>query len=546
MEKINNITYPKFNIIYARDSACGIGKNNKLPWKIPIGDRNHFITWTTVGIYSTTNVKNYVIMGKNTYNSLCEYKCNMSNRTCIVISKSMLDKYSDGIITNTMENPVIIKSSLNEALLHCDNNTDDKILNINVIGGLKLYEEAINHPSVEYVSETILYKHFNNDTWLPHDFLKNFICVESYKKASILPSIAYKDYTLNNTNYKINSYYIDNKPLDNTIRDENSYTIEYNIHKKRISNIYESGYKELITRICNNGNLRSDRTGVGTYSLFNDNININIQNGFPLLTSRHIPLRIIAEELLWFIRGDTNAKNLQDKNVHIWDGNSSEEFLRSRGLEYPDGEIGPGYGYQWRSWGAPYTYTQQERVGGYDQLKQVITQLKEDPMSRRHVISAWNVSEINNMALPPCHLLYQFYVEYATSKDIRNRDNLYDTHRRINKGDQLLNCKVFMRSTDVMLGLPFNVASYSLLTILIAKMLNMIPNKVCITMTDTHIYSNHIEDVKKYLQRPIHILPQLNIDVDINSITDMETLSVSNMTLHHYSYEPAIKMPMAI
>ena len=236
-------------------------------------------------------------------------------------------------------------------------------------------------------------------------------------------------------------------------------------------------YLELLDHVLKNGVKKEDRTGTGTISVFGYQMRFNLEDGFPLLTTKKLHVRSIIYELLWFISGDTNIKYLNDNGVNIWNEWADEE-----------GNLGPVYGYQWRSWTA---YDGRK----IDQLMNVIDGVKKSPDSRRHIISAWNAGDINKMALPPCHVLFQFYV--AGGK---------------------LSCQLYQRSCDIFLGVPFNIASYSLLTLMIAQVTGYNPGEFVHTLGDAHIYLNHIEQVKLQLAREPFPLPRMVINPDINDI----------------------------
>ena len=256
----------------------------------------------------------------------------------------------------------------------------------------------------------------------------------------------------------------------------------------------EQGYLQLLRDVLQNGERTKTRNGY-TISSFGKMISFNdIDNSFPLLTSKKMFIRGIIEELLWFLRGSTDANELKEKNVKIWNGNSSREYLDSVGLShYKEGELGPVYGWQWRSFGKPYK--KNNEVEGFDQLRYAIEELLKPENSRRSVISGWNPLQLHEMALPPCHILYVFY-----------------------KNSKGLHCSVSMRSTDLFLGLPFNIASAAILTHIIAKILHIKPCAISINMTDSHIYEEHIESVNKQIENDIFSPPQLMINKEAPSI----------------------------
>jgi len=248
--------------------------------------------------------------------------------------------------------------------------------------------------------------------------------------------------------------------------------------------------------------MKEDRTGTGTQSVFGYQMRFNLADGFPLLTTKKVHLKSIIYELLWFISGNTNVHWLQEHGVTIWD-----EWAG------PDGELGPVYGHQWRSWPAPDGRS-------IDQLAQVIDQIKRNPDSRRLLVSAWNPGEVDRMALPPCHCLFQFYV--ANGK---------------------LSCQLYQRSADVFLGVPFNIASYALLTLMIAQECGLQPGEFIHTTGDTHIYQNHFEQVALQLSREPRKLPVMRLNPDIKSVFDFK---YEDFTLEGYDPWPAIKAPVAV
>jgi thymidylate synthase len=261
-------------------------------------------------------------------------------------------------------------------------------------------------------------------------------------------------------------------------------------------------YIDLLNYILDNGNYKQDRTGTGIYSVFGYQTFYDLQQGFPLVTTKKLHLKSIIYELLWFIQGDTNIKYLKDKGVSIWD-------------EWADknGDLGPIYGRQWRSW--------INRKGKQiDQLQDVITQIKTNPDSRRLLVSAWNVGDLEDMKLPPCHILYQFYVYNGE-----------------------LSCQLYQRSADAFLGVPFNVASYALLTMMIAQVCNLKPKQFVHTFGDLHLYANHIEQAKLQIQRTPYPLPQMEINPEIKTITDF---TYQDFQLKNYEFHPHIKANVAV
>ena len=261
-------------------------------------------------------------------------------------------------------------------------------------------------------------------------------------------------------------------------------------------------YLDLLRHIRANGVKKEDRTGTGTQSIFGYQMRFNLSDGFPLLTTKKMHLKSIIYELLWFIAGDTNIRYLQDHGVTIWDEWADE-----------NGDLGPVYGHQWRSWPAPDGRS-------IDQLKQVLETLRTNPSSRRMVISAWNPGELDKMALPPCHCLFQFYV-----------------------ADGKLSCQLYQRSADTFLGVPFNIASYALLTMMMARVCGLQPGEFIHTFGDAHIYRNHFEQVALQLSREPRPLPTMHLNPDVKSLFDFK---YEDFTLEGYDPWPAIKAPVAV
>jgi thymidylate synthase len=293
--------------------------------------------------------------------------------------------------------------------------------------------------------------------------------------------------------------------------------------------VMEIGYLNLVKDIIDHGDYRSDRTGIGTTSLFGQKLTFSLRDGqIPVFTTKKIYWRGVVEELLWMLRGDTNANHLSERGVKIWDANASRAFLDSRGLyDLKEGDIGAGYGFQWRHYGVKYLGMDADYRGqGVDQLAQVVDTLKRDPFSRRIVMSAWNPSDLNMMALPPCHMFCQFYVNSKRE----------------------LSCCMYQRSADMGLGVPFNVASYSLLTHLIARVCDLEPCEFVHMIGDAHVYKNHVEPLSEQVKRTPYAPPTLEIkkQQQLKSIEDIEQLTSDDIKLSNYQHYPTIQMEMAV
>ena len=261
-------------------------------------------------------------------------------------------------------------------------------------------------------------------------------------------------------------------------------------------------YLDLLQHISDHGAVKGDRTGTGTRSVFGYQMRFDLNDGFPLLTTKKLHLRSIIHELLWFIAGDTNVRTLNENGVTIWD-----EWADA------DGNLGPVYGHQWRSWSTP-------GGGNIDQLSQVLEQIKKNPDSRRHMISAWNPADLDRMALPPCHTMFQFYVAGGR-----------------------LSCQLYQRSADVFLGVPFNIASYALLTLMVAQVCDLDPGDFIHTFGDAHLYVNHMDQTRLQLSRSPRALPIMRLNPKVKSLFDFR---YEDFTLEGYDPHPGIKAPIAV
>lgn len=293
-------------------------------------------------------------------------------------------------------------------------------------------------------------------------------------------------------------------------------------------------YLELLDKICREGVVRDDRTGTGTKGIFGYQMRFNLSEGFPLLTTKRVFLKGVIHELLWFLKGDTNIKYLVDNGVHIWDSDAfryynelcvkhgvlpvdKDTFLAAAGIESPIegyrfGDLNNVYGYQWRSWPKP-------DGGSIDQIQGVIDTIKSNPSSRRIIVSAWNVADVGSMALPPCHTMFQFFV-----------------------ADGKLSCQLYQRSADTFLGVPFNIASYALLTMMIAKECGLEAGDFVHTLGDAHLYLNHLEQAKEQLSREPRKLPKMHLCDGVKSIFDY---TFDDFELEGYDPHPAIKAPLS-
>lgn len=267
-------------------------------------------------------------------------------------------------------------------------------------------------------------------------------------------------------------------------------------------------YLNLLGRILESGERREDRTGTGTLSVFGHQMRFDLSETFPVLTTKKLHLRSIIHELLWFLQGGTNLAYLKENKVRIWDEWADEQ-----------GDLGPIYGFQWRHWGE--AWEPGKRSGGVDQIAQLISQIQTNPTSRRHIVSAWNVADISKMALPPCHVLFQFYVH----------------------SDGRLSCQLYQRSADVFLGVPFNIASYALLTLMVAQVCGLQPGEFVHTLGDAHLYQNHLEQARLQLSRTPRRLPNMYLNPQVKNIFEFQ---FEDIELRDYDPHPSIKADISV
>jgi len=281
----------------------------------------------------------------------------------------------------------------------------------------------------------------------------------------------------------------------------------------------------LLHRVLDHGEHRRDRTGTGTISLFGEHLRFDISQRVPLLTTKYVPWKTVIKELLWFLQGNTDAKDLQAQGVHIWDGNSSRSFLDARGLgDLEEGDIGAGYGFQWRHFGEQYKGCG-EAYAGFDQIAYIIHQLKHDPFSRRIYLSAWNPAQLDKMALPPCHVSCQFYVSMKGERE-----------------KPTLSCHLYQRSADMFLGVPFNIFSYTVLVYILCSICDMRPGELIVSLGDAHIYKDHVPQVKEMLNRQPFVSPRL----EVQQKKSLEELDIGDFSVHEYLYHPKLVAQMSV
>jgi len=373
-----------------------------------------------------------------------------------------------------------------------------------IIGGAALYREGLSSPLCHTIHLTRVLKEFDVDT--------------HFHLSDALAGGAGSEWQLAQVgDVQVGSANAGSVPFQ-------FQTLERRVKSYELGNAEEQQYLDLVRRVIAEGALKGDRTGTGTLSVFGAQMRFSLRDGrFPLLTSKRVFWRGVAEELLWLIRGCTDSKALAAKKVHIWDDNGTRAFLDKLGFtEREEGDLGPVYGFQWRHFGAQYKDCHSDYSGqGVDQLAQVIHTIKTNPNDRRIIMNAWNPMDLNKMALPPCHVMCQFYVSP--------------------NGE--LSCQMYQRSCDLGLGVPFNIASYSLLTVLIAHVCGLKPGEFVHTLADAHVYTNHVDALKQQLQRTPRPFPTLTLKRQVSNIDEF---TFEDLELKGYKPLEAIKMQMAV
>jgi dihydrofolate reductase/thymidylate synthase len=461
-----------FNLIVATDVADGIAKNNTIPWHIP-SELKYFKGMTA----SNEWFKTVVIMGYNTWKSLPIKP--LPNRINVIVTKNHYDEIEQN-------DDVVVFNNLFTAINKYHNNFTW------IIGGKQIYTQCLYHPDLNCIYLTKIYKNYDCDIFL-----------KLPKVESIIHS---KIFTVED---------IDNNKFEKQF-------ISYKIHVYKPKFNAEAQYLRLCYDTLHTGNQRNTRNGI-TLSTFGKTLSFDLSDGFPLLTTKKMFWKGIVEELLFFLRGDTDSKLLQEKGVNIWKGNTSKEFIQSVKLPYEEGDMGPMYGYQWRFFNKDYkTKDKITAFEGIDQLKQIINQIKNNPTNRRILMTDYNPNQVFEGVLAPCHsIVLQFYVESGK-----------------------LSCQMYQRSADVFLGLPFNIASTSLLTYIIANVCNLNVGKVTICLGDTHIYEEHKECVLQQLTREYYDFPNVHIKKELDNIEDIEQLTFADFDLVDYKHHAPIKASM--
>jgi len=511
----------KFQVVVAADELGGIGKNQTLPWKLS-KEMKHFKSLTSD--VSKPMTQNAVIMGRKTWESIPEKFRPLPGRLNVVLSASgqvyeKSNKENGGAEdAKCLPEGVLARASIEEALETLSTGEyKDIIEKVFVIGGAKVYEEALKSERCEAVHLTEVKppagkdpkEHFACDAFIP-------LPLDNERFRLYSSSKLVKD---GECSYTTLTYVAQSGPAGK-FRVEAQKVLPAKILKEQKHE--EMQYLELIREIIDEGNVKGDRTGTGTISKFGCSMRYDLRRSFPLLTSKRVFWRGVAEELLWFVKGSTNANELKEKGVGIWDGNGSREYLDSIGLNHREvNDLGPVYGFQWRHFNAEYTDMHADYTGkGVDQLAEVIHKIKNNPNDRRILLTAWNPAALKEMALPPCHMFCQFYVANGE-----------------------LSCQMYQRSCDMGLGVPFNIASYSLLTCMIAQVCDLKPGDFVHVLGDAHVYANHVEPLETQLKNEPRPFPQLKINPDVK---DIDGFKFEDFEIIGYDPCPKIEMKMAV
>ena len=462
-------------VVSFASKGFGIGVNNNLPWHIP-DDLARFARLTKGSV---------VVMGHNTWMSIPQDKRPLKERLNVVVTSKPSEHVSK-------ENVVFLGGEELDSFIACQRYSQT----INVIGGVSMYKRYMGVANRVYATVVENDNPPVCDTFFPVDNFDGYDIEEASEQHTTPEGIKYR----------------------------------YITYIKRDIPHDEYVYLHLLQDILDKGKARPDRTGVGTVSVFGRQMRFDISKSVPFLTTKFLAWKSVIKELLWFMRGETDSKILEAQGVGIWKGNTSREFLDKRGLsEYQEGDIGPLYGVSFRSFGCEYKGCGHNHVGeGFDQLTELLHGLKNDPFSRRHLLTTYNPSVVSKCVLAPCHgIAIQFYVEEEQD------------------GKMQLSCHVYCRSQDTFLGTAFNIASYAIMTYIIAKKCSMTPRELIISTGDTHIYHNHIEQVKTQLKRKPFPFPVLELSDDVIE-KDFSEITVDDFRLIGYMHHPSIKAEMAV
>jgi len=469
-----------YSLVVAVDENYGISKEGRIPWKLP-REMARF-TYLTRDMKNTIdyNNMNVVIMGRYTWETIPEKYRPLPQRINIIISSSLTDINDENCH---------ILDSLPSALEWCLNND---VASVFVIGGSRLYNEALEDPKCKTAYVSYINYDYNCD-----NFINKELLLSQFERG------------------------------DSNVYSETGICVEFLTYCRK-ENYEEQQYLNLLKTILEENGTRETRNAP-TYSIFAPRLEFDLSNGFPVLTTKRMFWRGIVKELLFFLKGQTDSRILSDDGIRIWDDNTSREFLDSRNLDYEEGDMGPMYGWNWRHFGAEYIGKDHDYTGqGFDQLRDCIDKIINDPTSRRIMMTAFDPSKVEQSVLAPCHsLVVQFYI----------KDGVISEH-------------MYQRSADAFLGVPFNITSSALLLCLIAKATGLEPGKLIMSFGDMHIYEEHLEQVNKQLQREPYIFPGLDVNKYVyaptvdNVLEFLETVTYEDIELLDYKHYKGIKANM--
>jgi len=458
--------------------------------------------------------QNAVIMGRKTWDSIPAKFRPLPGRLNVVLTSAA----ADASFVSSYPEGVLVAPSVASAVTMLGGRSD--VAEVFVIGGAAAYKEAMAMPACVRLFMTRVAKDFECDVFFPQ-------VDETFQPVHVSSTCSHNGIAYDFVVYERSAAKDEDKATGGYAASTSEMVLQPSAALAAAGGAgkflhEEYQYLQAIEQIIEKGVHQEDRTGVGTRSMFGQMMRFDLRKSFPLLTTKRVFWRGVVEELLWFVKGDTNANHLTEKGVRIWEANGSKEFLEKRGLGHrEEGDLGPVYGFQWRHFGAKYVdmhtdYTAQ----GVDQLAECIRKIKEDPTDRRILLSAWNPADLHLMALPPCHMFCQFYVANGE-----------------------LSCLMYQRSCDMGLGVPFNIASYSLLTLMMAQVCGLKPGEFVHTMGNAHVYQNHVEPLKTQLQRTPRPFPTLKVNPEVK---DIDGFQASDFELIGYNPLGKIAMEMAV
>lgn len=544
----------RFHIISALDSNRGIGYKNNLPWDLK-GDMKHFKSITGyIPEDDYFNYMNVVVMGRNTWDSIPAKFKPLPNRINIILSRQTADKVIGDVsnshlvyVISDWQDVFSVVNKINKDG-YIDGHESEKPISVNniyVIGGQKIYESAINHPYCDKIYLTEVCHSYDVDTYFPKlsDGRNNYKLIDVSKFESDYDSIIEETVYYRFVVYQNETYFLGNNINENVINSLN--VIETNMSesitdkllinqlKRRFTrdgifiNHEEEKFHDFVRDIRDNGVSRTDRTGVGTVSLFGKQLTFDLRDTFPMITTKKMFPRGIFEELMMYLRGQTDNKILQSKKIHIWDGNTSRQFLDKIGLQhFEEGDMGATYGFNFRHYGAKYEgcKKQYDETYGFDQLNYAIELIRNNPTSRRILINLWNPTTLNQVALPSCLCQYQFYVNTETKE---------------------LNLQIYIRSSDVFLANNWNACTGAMLVHMICNLngIELTPGDLSVITGDAHLYNSHLDGVNQMLERTPRPFPKLVIK---NKKDKIEDFNWEDIGLYGYNPYPGIKVEMAV